>query len=978
MSFLLRSLGFFFLIFCFLNTFGSPTQHDLCNPDQRDALLEFKTEFAIQKSDSWIFSYPKSESWVNNSDCCSWNGVTCDAKSGKVIGLDLTASCLHGWLKSNSSLFKLRHLRDLNLAYNYFAGSPIPAEFDNLMGLKRLNLSQSSLSGPIPTKLLQLTKLVSLDLSSSSSLSIDESFLPLLAQNLRNLRELDMSSVNISSKIPHELSNMWSLRSLGLEECNLFGEFPSSVLLMPNLESINLDNNPDLRGNLPSFPGNSSLQRLNISFTSFSGSIPDSISNLKHLTSLKLSKSNFSGKIPYSLGRTIPFSLGNLSHLSYLDLTNNNLIGEIPSSIGNLKQLSVFYVGHNKVSGNFPSSLLNLTQLRSIHLDSNNLTGFLPPNISQLYNLKSLWASYNSFTGAIPSSLFKISSLTDIDLDHNQLSLLDGIENISLLPNLHQLYIGNNNYNVSPLDFNVFSPLKQLEDLDLSGIPLSTANTTSDFHLNLEVLYLPGCSITSFPEFIRNQRVLQTLDLSNNKIKGQVPEWLWKLPNLLYVDLSNNSLTGFKGSLEASLGSQIYFVDLSSNAFQGPIFVPSSSIGTYFASKNNFTGEIPRSICGLSDLSLLDLSNNNLHGSIPRCLETQMIYLSDLNLRNNSLTGSLPHIFTNAKSLRSLDVSHNRLVGNLSTSLRGCSSLEVLNVGNNQINDTFPFWLNSLQMLQVLVLRCNKFHGVLHHPQVVVIGFPSLRIIDVLHNDFTGTLRSDYFTNLKAMYTNGDDTEFEYMGRRGGSYYDSLVLMSKGVEMEMTRILTIYTAVDFSGNKIKGSIPESVSLLKGLRVLNLSSNGFTGNIPSSLENLTNLESLDLSQNKISGEIPPELGDVSSLAWINVSHNQLVGSIPQGTQFQRQNCSSYEGNPGLYGPSLKDICGDNSAPASKQPKPVEPEEEEEEEWLSWVAAGLGFAPGVVFGLTIGYIAVTYKHEWFTKTFGRNKRRSTRTR
>ncbi|CAL9218031.1 unnamed protein product, partial [Arabidopsis halleri] len=93
----------------------------------------------------------------------------------------------------------------------------------------------------------------------------------------------------------------------------------------------------------------------------------------------------------------------------------------------------------------------------------------------------------------------------------------------------------------------------------------------------------------------------------------------------------------------------------------------------------------------------------------------------------------------------------------------------------------------------------------------------------------------------------------------------------------------------------------------------MSSNSFTGHIPSSLANLTNLESLDLSQNKISGEIPFELGTLSSLEWINVSHNQLVGSIPQGTQFQRQKCSSYEGNPGLYGPSLKDVCGDIKAP-----------------------------------------------------------------
>ncbi|CAL9238306.1 unnamed protein product [Arabidopsis halleri] len=609
----------------------------------------------------------------------------------------------------------------------------------------------------------------------------------------------------------------------------------------------------------------------------------------------------------------------------------------------------------------------------------NQLSGFLPPNISQHSKLEGFFARKNSFSGPFPSSLFKLPSLTDIYLDYNQLSGLVGIENVSLLPSLQTFYIGNNNYRVSPIDLNVFSPLKQLIGFSLSGIPLSSTNITSDsdFPSHLESLDLSGCNITEFPEFIRNQRNLHSLDISNNKIKGQVPDWLWKLQELSYLNLSRNSLSSFKGSLKVSTGCQVSVVDLSSNAFQGPIFIPSRFIRYLFGSKNNFTGEIPRSICGLSSLLVLDLSNNNLHGSVPRCLGDHIRSLSYLNLHNNHLSGSLPDIFMNAKELRSLDVSHNRFVGKLPISLNGCLNLEVLNVGSNKINDTFPFWLSSLQKLQVLVLSSNLFHGALHRPKVN-FGFPHLRIIDASHNDFTGMIRSDYFMNWSAMYSNEDNTQLKYLGDNS-YYYDSIVLMSKGIEMEMERILTIYTAIDLSGNKIHGKIPESLGLLKELHVLNLSRNAFTGHIPSSFANLTSLESLDLSENKISGEIPPKLGDLYSLGWINVSHNQLVGSIPQGTQFQRQNCSSYEGNPGLYGPSLKDVCGDIHAPTYQQSRlPDSGKEEEEEEWLSWVAAGLGLAPGFVFGLTIGYIIASYKHEWIMNNFGQNKRRGNRAR
>lgn len=118
MSSLLRSICFLFFLLNFTNTFASPTRH-LCRPGQRDALLEFASEFNIRNLDTDYFSsisYPKTKSWANKSDCCSWDGIKCDAKSGQVIELDLSCSCFHGKLNSNSSLFKLQKLRALNLA----------------------------------------------------------------------------------------------------------------------------------------------------------------------------------------------------------------------------------------------------------------------------------------------------------------------------------------------------------------------------------------------------------------------------------------------------------------------------------------------------------------------------------------------------------------------------------------------------------------------------------------------------------------------------------------------------------------------------------------------------------------------------------------------------------------------------------------------------------------------------------------------
>lgn len=401
---------------------------------------------------------------------------------------------------------------------------------------------------------------------------------------------------------------------------------------------------------------------------------------------------------------------------------------------------------------------------------------------------------------------------------------------------------------------------------------------------------------------------------------------------------------------------ELIVLDLSSNAFQGPLFDPPVSTEALVVSNNNFTGKIPESICEQRYLQTLDLSNNSFTGSIPQCLKNLNSYLSFLILHHNQLNGSIPEIFNNATDLVSIDVSQNRLVGKLPRSLKSCTSLEVLNVRSNGIDDTFPFWLNTLPELKVIVLRNNSFKGPLHrhHP----FGFTKLQIIDVSNNGFNGTLPSDYFADWNM--TRREDRSGVIYIRYNDYYHDSMVLMSKGVEMKLERILKLLTAIDLSGNELSGKIPESIGLLKDLIVLNLSSNGFTGDIPSSFGNQSQLESLDLSNNKLSGSIPPSLGDLSSLSYIKVSNNQLHGPIPQSTQFQTQSASSFEGNLGLCGLPLSEKCGKQS-----QEPEAEEAEEEEEGVLSWTAAAIALAPGVILGLTIGHILVTQKTHWFMR-------------
>ncbi|XP_020882682.1 receptor like protein 30-like [Arabidopsis lyrata subsp. lyrata] len=621
----------------------------------------------------------------------------------------------------------------------------------------------------------------------------------------------------------------------------------------------------------------------------------------------------------------IPSSLGNLSHLMYLDLFGNEFVGQIPASIGNLTQLRYLRLRGNKLSGKMPVSFANLTKLIDLDLSDNYFESELPPDMSRLHNLEYVDVRGNFFSGSFPTSLF-------------------------LIPSLQSVYLVRNEFK-GPLEFGNSSSSFRLSLLDLGHNKFYGAipESFSKF-LSLDVLDLSFNNfIGPIPIYISKFVYLSYLDLSYNKFEGKVPGSLWRLWDEL--KLSNNSFSSFGTPSQVFERQSMRVLLLDSNSFHGPF---------------------PHWICKLKNsLQLLDLSNNRFSGSIPQCLRNFTELLQVLNLRNNNFSGTLPDMFVNATVLKALDISRNRLEGKLPKSLLNCKAMKILNVESNHFKDKFPFWLGSLSSLNVFILRSNQFYGPLYH-QHVSIGFEYLKIIDVSHNGFTGTFPGFYFSNWHEMITsNAEDDGEEYMEHivHYDDYYRfSMEMVHKGVDTEFERIRKDFIAIDFSENKFHGKIPESIGLLKRLRLLNLSGNAFTSNIPQSLANLTNLEELDLSRNQLSGQIPQELGILTFLSTMNFSHNNLEGPIPRGTQFQRQNCSSFMDNPRIS--NLEDICGKPPVP-DLTPQGSEELSEPKEQVINWIAAAIAYGPGVFCGLVIGHIFV--KQEWFMEKFRRNKPR-----
>ena len=724
-------------------------------------------------------------------------------------------------------------MQSLDLRYNdrlttcenldWLSGLPLLRQLD----LSRVNLSKAIHWSQAINKMPFLTKL-----------HLSESRLPTISishnNSSKSLVVLDLSGNGLtSSSIYPWLFNLFSTSSLvhlDLSNNNLNGSIPDALGNMTTLAYLDLSSN-QLQGEIPkvTFNNISCLVDLYLSGNQLHGSIPGAFANMVSLESLDLSENQLEGEMPKSLR--------DLCNLRRLILSYNNLIGLLEKDFlaCSNNTLEALDLSHNRFKGTPFPNLSEFSQLRDLYLGFNQLNGTLPESIGQLHQLEVLDIGSNSLQGMVSANhLFGLSKLMDLDLSFNSLTF-----NISLdqVPLFQVSYIKLASCKLGPRFPHWLHTQKSLIELDISASGISDVIPNWLWNsigysglLNVSNNHISGTlpNLTSYPRNLE-------MDMSSNCLDGSIPQSIFK--NAIWLDLSKNRFSG-SISLSCKITNQsswgLYHLDLSSNRLSGELpqcWDQWKHLIVLNLANNNFSGKIKKSIGLLQQMQTLHLRNNNLNGALPSSLKNcRDLHLIDLG--KNKLSGRIPSwIGGSLLDLIVLNLRSNEFNGSISLNLCRLRKIQMLDISSNNLSETIP------KCLKNLTAMAQKGSSILAYDEIPYSFNKFLSYVDNTLVQWKGK-ELEYKKTL-GLIKSIDFSSNKLIGEIPVEVTDLVELVSLNLSRNnligpippMIGQLKSLDFLDMSQNQLSGGIPSSLAQIARLSVLDLSNNTLSGKIP---------------------------------------------------------------------------------------------------------------------------------------------------
>ncbi|TQE09993.1 hypothetical protein C1H46_004415 [Malus baccata] len=457
----------------------------------------------------------------------------------------------------------------------------------------------------------------------------------------------------------------------------------------------------------------------------------------------------------------------------------------------------------------------------------------------------------------IPLSIQKVNITSLLVLDIRMNSIISPLPSwFSNLTSLRKLNLSENendygNYFTGPIP-REFARLEYLEGLDFSGNGLEghipKLNLCKLKTLNFQGNKFGG-GIQGLLSGFSNctDGVLESLDLSSNKLEDELPDSLGMLHNLQYVNLEFN----------------------------------------------NFSGKIPESIGKLSSLKTLNLSYNNMIGPIPDTLG-QLSELVHLDLYGNSWEGTLTEShFANLTRLQSIDVSTYRPMSlNVSLTYEWIPPFKLYTVGitNCSVGPNFPAWLQLQTELSDVTLRSTGISGTIPEEWLLKVSL-QLKYLDLSYNHIKGRLplqlKCPNLYHIDLSY-NKFDGPLPLLSANLTVFNLESNSFSGPIPSNIDQLMPTLKGLYLSDNQLEGTIPPSICNLRRLSILSLRNNLLFGEFPQEWSVWPRIDIVDVGYNNLSGNMPSSMGVPSSLHVLKMNDNNLGGTIPSSIW---RNCTS---------------------------------------------------------------------------------------
>ena len=445
---------------------------------------------------------------------------------------------------------------------------------------------------------------------------------------------------------------------------------------------------------------------LDLSANTLNGALPDSINNLLVLRELNLSNNSLRGELPY---------IGNLLNIEVLNLANNpQLTGTIPYHICEKPGINVNTQGSGVSCNNDPSSFIpdwNIEgedgSARFFIFDSDRLpiitvagqdaipgatitARLLNGDGIPLFTVETIAAaattqSPGSWSVVIPENL----------QTQGQIYGLSVVQSLYPPPDGGNPQLTSRGRDGDRIVLNTFCR----DNTDavtgrVTGVPLAECRALVSFYFETGGFIGVDDTGTIWDSSARSG--WESITDSSQVIRitewnGITSEVIGGGRSITELDIPDSNIRGVIPPSISNL-TNLKLLNLSDNSING---IPSNigsliNLETLDISRNSFVGEIPSSIGNLENLEELNISENGFEGEIPSTIGG-LVEIETLDLSGNVLEGEIPSSIGRLVNLEFLDLSFNGLSGNVPADIGNLINLINLDLSVNSLVGSIPY-----------------------------------------------------------------------------------------------------------------------------------------------------------------------------------------------------------------------------------------------------------------------------------------------